>query len=59
MRPAVRTAEAGASAWTTNLPSENWGPILATAGDVLFSGGTNDRMFRAFEIGRASCRERV
>jgi alcohol dehydrogenase (cytochrome c) len=26
-----------------------WGPVLATGGDVLFAGGTNDRMFRAFD----------
>ena len=26
-----------------------WGPVLATAGDLLFAGGTNDRMFRAFD----------
>jgi alcohol dehydrogenase (cytochrome c) len=36
-------------AWTTKLPSQNWGPVLATAGGVLFAGGTNDRMFRAFD----------
>jgi alcohol dehydrogenase (cytochrome c) len=34
----------GKRAWTTKLPSQNWG-----AGDVLFSGGTNDRLFRAFD----------
>jgi alcohol dehydrogenase (cytochrome c) len=26
-----------------------WGPILATGGDLLFAGGTNDRKFRAFD----------
>ena len=26
-----------------------WGPVLATAGGVLFVGGTNDRYFRAFD----------
>jgi len=26
-----------------------WGPVLATAGGVLFMGGTNDRYFRAFD----------
>jgi alcohol dehydrogenase (cytochrome c) len=26
-----------------------WGPVLATAGGVLFAGGTNDRFFRAFD----------
>jgi alcohol dehydrogenase (cytochrome c) len=36
-------------AWTTNLPTENWGPVLATGGGVLFSGGTADRLFRAFD----------
>jgi len=28
--------------------SVNWGPILSTAGNLLFAGGTNDRKFRAF-----------
>jgi alcohol dehydrogenase (cytochrome c) len=41
--------DTGKKVWTTNLPSFNWGPVLATAGDVLFAGGTNDRMFRAFD----------
>jgi len=35
--------------WTTKLPSQNWGPVLATGGGLLFAGGTNDRMFRAFD----------
>ena len=29
--------------------SQLWGPVLATAGGVLFAGGTNDRYFRAFD----------
>ena len=29
--------------------SHNWGPVLATAGDLVFLGGTNDRYFRAFD----------
>jgi alcohol dehydrogenase (cytochrome c) len=41
--------DSGKKVWTTKLPSQNWGPVLATGGDVLFSGGTNDRMFRAFD----------
>jgi alcohol dehydrogenase (cytochrome c) len=41
--------DTGKRVWTTKLPSQNWGPVLATAGDVLFSGGTNDRLFRAFD----------
>jgi len=41
--------DTGKKVWTTKMPSFNWGPVLATGGDVLFSGGTNDRMFRAFD----------
>jgi alcohol dehydrogenase (cytochrome c) len=41
--------DSGKKVWTTNLPSFNWGPVLATGGGVLFSGGTNDRKFRAFD----------
>jgi alcohol dehydrogenase (cytochrome c) len=41
--------DSGKKVWTTNLPSFNWGPVLATGGGVLFAGGTNDRMFRAFD----------
>jgi alcohol dehydrogenase (cytochrome c) len=41
--------DGGKRAWTTKLPSQNWGPVLATGGDLLFSGGTNDRLFRAFD----------
>jgi alcohol dehydrogenase (cytochrome c) len=41
--------ETGKKVWTTNLPSFNWGPVLATGGGLLFAGGTNDRMFRAFD----------
>ena len=26
-----------------------WGPILSTGGNLIFTGGTNDRMFRAFD----------
>ena len=26
-----------------------WGPVLTTAGGLVFTGGTNDRMFRAFD----------
>jgi alcohol dehydrogenase (cytochrome c) len=29
--------------------SPNWGPMLATAGGLVFTGGTNDRMFHAFD----------
>jgi alcohol dehydrogenase (cytochrome c) len=30
-------------------PVMNWGSILTTAGGLVFNGGTNDRMFRAFD----------
>jgi alcohol dehydrogenase (cytochrome c) len=36
-------------AWTREFPAMNWGPLLVTAGNLLFSGGTNDRKFRAFD----------
>ena len=27
----------------------NWGPVLTTGGNLVFAGGTNDRLFRAFD----------
>ncbi len=42
--------DTGARVWTHPFPnSTNWGPILATGGGLVFSGGTSDRMFRAFD----------
>jgi alcohol dehydrogenase (cytochrome c) len=42
--------DTGQRAWTHNYPkSENWGAMLATAGGMVFSGGTNDRHFHAFD----------
>jgi alcohol dehydrogenase (cytochrome c) len=36
--------------WQHNYKdSQNFGPVLATAGGVVFEGGTNDRMFHAFD----------
>jgi alcohol dehydrogenase (cytochrome c) len=35
-------------AWTVEFESHNWGPVLTTAGNLVFMGGTNDRYFRAF-----------
>lgn len=35
--------------WKKTFKYQNWGPILSTGGGVLFSGGTNDRMFRAYD----------
>ncbi|MCY3703557.1 MAG: PQQ-dependent dehydrogenase, methanol/ethanol family [Rhodospirillales bacterium] len=41
--------DTGEEVWSKNFDHQNWGPILATAGGVLFSGGTNDHMFRAHD----------
>jgi alcohol dehydrogenase (cytochrome c) len=42
--------DTGARVWThTFAKSSNWGPLLATAGGLVFGGGTSDRMFRAFD----------
>jgi alcohol dehydrogenase (cytochrome c) len=42
--------DTGKRVWThTYANSPNWGPMLTTAGGLLFSGGTNDRKFHAFD----------
>ena len=42
--------DTGKRVWThTYEKSANWGPMLATGGGVVFSGGTNDRKFHAFD----------
>jgi alcohol dehydrogenase (cytochrome c) len=42
--------DTAARVWTHTFPtSANWGPMLTTAGGLVFSGGTNDRKFRAFD----------
>lgn len=43
--------DTGKRVWTTPMPgmSQNWGPVLATGGGVLFMGGTYDRKLRAFD----------
>jgi alcohol dehydrogenase (cytochrome c) len=42
--------DTGKKAWAHNFAkSPNWGAMMATAGGLVFSGGTNDRMFRAFD----------
>ncbi len=42
--------DTGQKAWSHPFAnSQLWGPVLATAGGVLFAGGTNDRYFRAFD----------
>ena len=35
--------------WTHKFKYHNWGPVLTTAGGLVFLGGTNDRYFRAFD----------
>ena len=39
----------GEQVWTRTFDSHNWGPVLATGGGLVFAGGTNDRLFRAFD----------
>jgi alcohol dehydrogenase (cytochrome c) len=42
--------DTGQRVWTHTFPSSsNWGPMLATGGGLVFSGGTQDRLFRAFD----------
>jgi len=45
--------DTGKRAWThTYATSQNWGPMLATGGGLVFNGGTNDRKFHAFDASR-------
>src|SRR5690606_17753193 len=39
----------GEQVWSHEFELANWGPVLATAGGLVFSGGTADRYFRAFD----------
>jgi alcohol dehydrogenase (cytochrome c) len=42
--------DTGKKVWSHKFAnSQNWGPTMVTAGDVMFAGGTNDRKFRAFD----------
>jgi alcohol dehydrogenase (cytochrome c) len=42
--------DTGKKVWTHEFAtSQNWGPTMVTAGNVVFGGGTNDRKFRAFD----------
>ena len=42
--------DTGELKWTHDFKDmEFWGPLLTTAGNLLFTGGTPDRMFRAFD----------
>jgi alcohol dehydrogenase (cytochrome c) len=39
----------GQKVWTYKYKYMNWGPVLTTAGGLVFAGGSNDRYFRAFD----------
>ena len=39
----------GEKVWTREFDSPNWGPVMTTAGNLVFMGGTSDRYFRAFD----------
>lgn len=39
----------GEKVWTHKMKEMNWGPILTTGGNLVFSGGSNDRKFRALD----------
>ena len=42
--------DTGLRVWTHNYAkSHTWGPMLATGGGLVFTGGTNDRKFHAFD----------
>ena len=41
--------DTGEEVWTVEFPMHNWGPVLTTAGDLVFMGGGPDRYFRAFD----------
>ena len=40
---------AGEEVWSVEFQSHNWGGILTTSGNLIFSGGTSDRYFRAHD----------
>ena len=39
----------GKRVWTYPFPNQLFDSVLSTAGGLVFTGGTNDRMFRAFD----------
>jgi alcohol dehydrogenase (cytochrome c) len=43
--------DTGQRTWTHTYgrSTANWGPMLATGGGLVFSGGTNDRKLHAFD----------
>jgi alcohol dehydrogenase (cytochrome c) len=38
----------GERVWSQKFESHSFGPVLTTGGGLVFQGGTNDRLFRAF-----------
>ena len=46
--------DSGEKVWSQTFESQNWGPVLTTAGNLVFMGGTNDRYFRAFDASTGS-----
>jgi len=54
--------DSGKRVWTHEFGEfANWGPVLTTAGGLVFQGGTADRWFRAFdaESGRLLWQQRL
>ncbi|MEX2534391.1 MAG: PQQ-dependent dehydrogenase, methanol/ethanol family [Trueperaceae bacterium] len=42
--------DTGEEVWVHEFEdSHTWGPVMSTAGGLVFTGGTNDRYFRAFD----------
>ncbi len=39
----------GKMVWVHKFDRPIWSPLLTTGGNLLFTGGTNDKMFRAFD----------
>src|SRR5246127_1630889 len=39
----------GKRVWQHNFKTVLWSPLLVTGGNILFAGGTPDRLFRAFD----------
>ena len=39
----------GRRVWQHNFKTIFWAPLLVTGGDIVFAGGTPDRLFRAFD----------
>ncbi|MEE2784953.1 MAG: PQQ-dependent dehydrogenase, methanol/ethanol family [Pseudomonadota bacterium] len=53
--------DTGQKVWSQTFDSHNWGPVLTTAGNLVFMGGTYDRYFRAFhaKTGKLLWRQRT